>query len=57
MIVKNESIIIKPADRRGAVVAMDKDKYVEEALQQLDNPEYYHKLSSNPLSNTQETLR
>lgn len=36
---------------------MDKDKYVEEALRQLDNPEYYHKLSSNPLGNTQETLR
>lgn len=32
---------------------MNKDKYVEEALLQLDNPEYNHKLSLNP----QETLR
>ncbi|KAF7642341.1 hypothetical protein LDENG_00259770 [Lucifuga dentata] len=56
-LAKNESIITKPADKGGAVVVMDKDKYIEEALRQLNNPEYYHKLSSNPLSNTQEKLR
>lgn len=35
---------------------MDKDKYVE-ALRQLENPENDHKLSLNPMGNTQETLR
>lgn len=36
---------------------MDKDIYTEEALQQLDNPEYNQKLSLNPWGTTQETLR
>lgn len=36
-LAKNESIIIKPADKGGAVVVMDKEKYVEEALRQLNN--------------------
>lgn len=35
-LAKNESIIIKPADKGEAVVVMDKDKYVEEASQQLN---------------------
>ena len=57
LLAKNESIIIKPADKGGAVVVMDKAKYIKEALQQLNNPEYYHKLPSNPLTNIQENLR
>lgn len=33
---------------------MDKDKYVEEALQQMENPDFT--MSSNPFDNTQEKM-
>lgn len=56
-LAKNESTIIKPADKWGAVVVMDKDKYVEEALRQLNNHDYYQRLLSNPIDNTKERLK
>ncbi|GAA6106737.1 uncharacterized protein LOC105009030 isoform X1 [Tachysurus ichikawai] len=40
----NKSIIIKPADKGNGVVIMDRSEYVQEALRQLNNPQYYKKL-------------
>ena len=45
---QNPNIIIKPADKGGAIVIQDKQKYIEECLRQLNNTEHYKKLYHNP---------
>ena len=40
----NKDIIIKPADKGGATVIMDKKCYIDEALRQLNNKEYYREI-------------
>ena len=40
----NESIIIKPADKGGATVIMNKLSYLNEAYRQLNNGAYYRRL-------------
>lgn len=41
---ENRDIVIKPADKGGAIVLIDREAYVSEALRQLDNPKYYKQL-------------
>lgn len=44
--LKNKpEIIIKPADKGGAIVIMDHELYVAEGLRQLNNDRYYKRLS------------
>ena len=45
----NPNIIIKPADKGGAVVVMNKNLYKQEALRQLGNTDYYRPLPLGPL--------
>ena len=45
-----DEIIIKPADKGGAIVVMDKSKYIEEADRQLSNTDFYLPLRSDPTS-------
>jgi hypothetical protein len=40
----NSNIVIKSADKGGAIVVMDREAYVTEAYRQLSNPKYYKKL-------------
>lgn len=40
----NTDIIIKPADKGGALVVMDKSNYLIECYRQLDDKQYYSKL-------------
>lgn len=40
----NKNIIIKPADKGGATVIMNKESYIKEAYRQLKNSKYYKKL-------------
>lgn len=42
---RNRDIVIKSADKGGAVVVLDKEAYLTEAYRQLDNPKYYKRLS------------
>lgn len=42
-----ESIIIKQADKGGAIVIMDKDIYLTEAIQQLTDRSFYVPISSS----------
>ena len=42
-----DSIIIKEADKGGAIVIMSKDHYKEMILEQLTNTDFYQELSSN----------
>ena len=41
---KNDSIVIKPADKGSAVVILDRDQYLWEGYRQLNNSTYYSKL-------------
>jgi len=43
---KNNNIIIKPADKGGAVVIMDRELYIAEGMRQLSNPKYYKQLDT-----------
>lgn len=49
-------IIIKSADKGGAVCVWGKEKYVTEALRQLTNTEYYSMPASNPMDNMKREL-
>ena len=46
---KNSGIVIKPADKGGAIVIMNKEDYKEEGIRQLKKIEHYKKLE-NPTS-------
>lgn len=45
---RNEDIIIKPADKGGSIVIMNKEDYIKEANRQLDNRQHYRKLYTDP---------
>ena len=42
---ENDKIVIKKADKGSAVVVLDRNAYINEALRQLDNQKYYKQLS------------
>lgn len=44
-LINNKNIIIKPADKGSTTVVMDRQQYLWEAYRQLNNTEYYRKLS------------
>ena len=44
----NNNIIIKPADKGGSIVIMNKADYIQEAHRQLFNPEHYKPLTLDP---------
>lgn len=46
--MKNDDLIIKRADKGGAVVVWGKDKYIKEVNRQLNDPVYYEVLKHNP---------
>jgi hypothetical protein len=47
----NDSVIIKPADKGGATVVMNKTAYLNEAYRQLNNNKYYVKLDGPAFRN------
>ncbi|CAJ0931144.1 unnamed protein product [Ranitomeya imitator] len=53
----NTSITIKAADKGGAVVVMDSDKYKAEILRQLADTDVYCKLSGDPTLRFQKELQ
>ena len=46
---KRDDVIIKPADKGGAVVVWRRDLYIAEAQRQLQNPSHYKLLNQSPL--------
>ncbi|XP_070579506.1 uncharacterized protein [Ptychodera flava] len=44
----NTNIVIKPADKGGGVVVMDKSEYIRKCEEQLNNDTYYTQLESDP---------
>ncbi|CAJ0930701.1 unnamed protein product [Ranitomeya imitator] len=47
-LVQDDAIIIKKADKGGAVVVLDKNYYIEEIKGQLADPRVYERLSHDP---------
>ena len=46
-LANDRSIVIKPSDKCGSIVIMNKTDYEAAALQQLTNTEYYEKLENS----------
>jgi len=46
---RNSDLIVKPDDKGGAVVVMEKALYEQEALRQLNNSDYYLPLPGGPI--------
>ena len=46
-LAKDSSIVIKPADKGGAVVIWDRDKYIKEGLRQLSDNNFYIETESD----------
>ena len=44
----NNDIVIKPADKGGSIVIMNKTDYIAQAERQLSNPDHYEKLQEDP---------
>ncbi|CAM5130490.1 unnamed protein product [Natator depressus] len=53
----NSDIIIKKADKGGAVVIMNRSEYEREAAQQLSNTTFYKPLPSDPTESYQKQLQ
>ena len=45
----NQDIVIKPADKGGAIVVLNTTDYINEGLRQLNNKTFYRKLGRNPI--------
>ena len=52
----NSDIIIKPADKGGATVIMNKSKYIAEAYRQLNDKKYYKKIPTPIFLHTKTTI-
>ncbi|CAG2208988.1 unnamed protein product [Mytilus edulis] len=53
----DDSIIIKEADKGGAIIIMDTDFYKEKVLEQLNDEEYYKQVTNNPDKATKKRLK
>ena len=49
---ENPKIIIKPADKGGAVVIMNTKDYINEGLRQLNDTKFYKPITKNPILKT-----
>lgn len=47
-LASRNDIVIKPADKGGAVVVLNADSYIGEAQRQLDDTTYYRRLNDDP---------
>ena len=53
----NNNIVIKPADKGGTIVIMDKDNYMKEACTQLHDGRIYQKIDNDPTQTLTNKLR
>ena len=56
-IKNNKDIVIKPADKGGSIVIMDRDNYLTEAYKQLDDQNYYKKLDNPIFQNNKDNIK
>ena len=50
------NFVIKPADKGGSIVIMDREDYISKAKAHLSNELYYKKLSADPTCNIRSTI-
>ena len=53
----NNDIIIKPADKGGAIVIWPKKDYLTEAYRQLNNTNHYQRISDDPTPQIQQQIK
>lgn len=53
----NNDIIIKPADKGGAIVIWPKENYLTEAYKQLNNTNHYQRIANDPTQDIQQQIR
>ena len=53
----NKNLIIKPADKGGAIVIWPRDDYLREASKQLENNAHYQHITHNPFPNLITTIQ
>ena len=46
-LTNNDTIVIKPADKGGAIVVMNRKDYIAEGLRQLDDKKFYQRLEED----------
>ncbi|KAK3746092.1 hypothetical protein QZH41_004617 [Actinostola sp. cb2023] len=54
---QRKDIVIKPADKGGAVVVWSRPLYIQEANRQLSDARFYQHLSHDPLKEYQKTIK
>ena len=55
--LKNRTdIVIKPADKGGALVIMNSKDYLKESLRQLNDTNYYQKLNKDPIEDHEKLI-
>lgn len=55
-LASDESIVIKPADKGGALVVLDSEEYKEACEQTLSNADFYEELPSDPTAKYQDDV-
>ncbi|CAJ0929357.1 unnamed protein product [Ranitomeya imitator] len=53
----DKTLMVKAADKGGAIVIMDRTDYLEEAYKQLNDPDVYKVTSHNPLNSIAQKIR
>ena len=53
---RNEDIVIKSADKGGAIVIWSKQDYIKEARRQLSNKAHYRELAADPTADFENTI-
>ena len=56
-IKNNNDIVIKPADKGGAIVIWPKVDYLTEAYKQLNNTNHYQRITNDPTQHIQQQIR
>ena len=49
-------IVIKPADKGGAIVVWHQDLYFQEALHQISNTDFHHPIENDPTPHQQDII-
>ncbi|CAJ0935697.1 unnamed protein product [Ranitomeya imitator] len=53
----DKTLVVKPADKGGAIVIMDRTDYMEEAYRQLNDSDIYRVTSQNPLNSIAQKIK
>lgn len=54
---QGDNILVKEADKDGAVVILNKEDYIHEVLSQLETQEFYEPLKSDPLHHIMNIIK